>query len=267
MPRLLFLLISHCNSEDILDVAQLMNQLCIKFKGDAANALDASLLPFLRKCHYLSNNIVGSSGIEINTGEMDAPAHLRIEQLQIQKLSYVVLQHAVVHRATALLLSPTNISSLEPILQSMSEGAIRVEDPLMKKTCLVFFRELLDQWVKEGNERINDISAKPPDYVIQGYIRFVCDVLVPGMIQLFLSSTNCGFNVEDANHFRCLVEFAGTLEILKNRLPDVYYQDVLVSKLSMQASLSQSIMEGFRSASSRKEFEVCLKALIQTRPQ
>jgi exportin-T len=53
MPRLLYLLIAHCTTEDVLDVAQLFNQLCIKFKANAIPAMDAALLPFLQKCHAL----------------------------------------------------------------------------------------------------------------------------------------------------------------------------------------------------------------------
>ena len=144
MPRLLFLLISNCTADDILDTSQVINQLCIKFKSNAAAAIDASLLPFLKKCTYLSTMIVNESSAA--NSDVVAP-HLLTEKLSVQKLSYSVLQHVVVYRATAILLSSSNISSLEAILQTMSDGAINVVDPVMKKSCLVFFRELLDQWI------------------------------------------------------------------------------------------------------------------------
>jgi exportin-T len=260
-PRLVFLLISHCTAADILDVSQLMNQLCIKFRADAIGALDTSLLPFLQKCYCLSSSVVDTSSNGMSQGEMDAP-HLRTEQLSIQKLSFSVLQHIVVHRATAILLSPTNISGLETILQTLSNGAITAEDPVMKKSCLVFFRELLDQWVAEADGTYKGRSfVVPPDYVIQGFVRFFCDVLVPGMLDVFFSK-NSSFNVDDANHFRCLAEFSGMLEILKNRLPDVYSREVLDTKLSIQIGVSQPMVEAFRSANTRKEFEACFKAII-----
>jgi exportin-T len=264
MPRLLSLLISHCNTEDILDVCQLMNQLCIKFKSNAAAAIDGSLLPFLQKCTYLSQSIVSNSSAPTTQNDIMAP-HLLTEKLSVQKLSYSVLQHVVVHRATATLLSPTNVSSLEYILETMGEGAIFVEDPVMKKSCLVFFGELLDQWIKGSNGTCKEATTEvPPDDIVHGFIRYFCDILVPGMLQAFLAKDN-RFNPDDASNFRCIGEFSGMLEIVKNHLPDVYHQQIMASKIAVHASTSKSLMEAFCLASSKKDFETCFKALIENK--
>ena len=61
-------------------------------------------------------------------------------------MGYIVLHHLVLHRATPVLLSPTNDGSLENILQTMSHAAIHVEDASVKRTCIRFFRELVEQW-------------------------------------------------------------------------------------------------------------------------
>ena len=267
MPRLLFLLIQHCTAEDILDVSQLINQLCIKFKANATCALDSNLLPYLQKCHHISNTIgVDTGAPEHQQGQdVEVAPHLRTEQLSIQKLSYAVLNHIVSNDVTAVLISPTNISSLEAILQSMSEGAVSVEDPLMKKTCLIFFRLLLNQWVTTtimtvGNGGNNVDSSDVPDYIVQGYVQFICDVLVPGMLQFFLRNDGI-FNINDANSFRLLVEFSCILEILKTRLPEIFGN--VVDKTIQQLALPLPMVEGFRLASTRKEFEDCLKGIIQ----
>jgi len=264
MPRLLFLLIQHCNTEDILDVSQLMNQLCIKFKTKSVCALDSNLLPFLQKCHHLSNTLVTQNitSQECLQGHDVAVApHLRTEQLSIQKLSYAVLNHIVSNGVTAVLLSSTNVSSLEVILQSMSEGAIKVEDPLMKKTCLIFFRMLLDQWVPNPNGASNGSSGDgAPNFVIQGYVTIVCDVLIPGVFQHFLR-TDGTFNINDANDFRLVQEFARILEILKTRIPEVLGN--AVNRISMQIKMPAPMADGFRTASNKKEFENCFNALIR----
>lgn len=257
MPRLLFLLIQNCTAEDILDVSQLINQLCIKFRAKALSSLDTNILSFLHKCHHLSNTIAVDKSIaedqQLDQNVVIAP-HLRTEQLSIQKLSFAVMNHVVANDVTAVLLSPTNVSSLEAILQSMSEGAVNVEDPLMKKTCLIFFRLLLDQWVGNNSSQIGESSA--PDYVVHGYVTFLSDVLIPGMLRFFLR-TDGTFNVSDANYFRLLVEVSRILEILKSRLPDS------LGRIAVQMQLPPSVAEGFCSATSRKEFEECLKAWIQ----
>ncbi len=252
MPRMLFLFIQNCNTDDILDVSQLINQLCIKFRAKALSSLDTNILSFLEKCHHLANTIAVDRSIT-NNAQQDPNApiapHLRTEQLSIQKLSFAVMNHIVANDVTAVLLSPTNVSNLEAILQVMGEGAINVEDALMKKTCLIFFRLLLDQWVGNAN-------GSAPDYVVHGYVTFLCDVLVPGILQFFLRADGA-FNVVDANYYRLVVEVAGILEILKNRLPDT------LGRIANQMQLPPPLAEGFCSSTSRKEFEEYLKGWIR----
>jgi exportin-T len=260
MPQILYLLIAHCTTEDILDVSQLFNQLCIKFKANAIPALDAALLPFLQKCHTLATISTAAP----TTSDTVAP-HLRIEQLSIHKLTFAVLQHIVSYGAEAIFLTQTNVSSLESILQSMKDGAIHVEDPIMKKTCLVFFKELLRQWVGSAGNGKGDANGSPstaPSYVVEGYVRFLSDVLIPGVL---LSFWKDNFNCDDANQWRSVSELAGIFEILQERLPNVYYQEILVGKLTNTFGCPTSLVEGFRVASNRKEIETCLKQLITSR--
>uniref|UniRef100_A0A7S2EQA5 Exportin-T n=1 Tax=Ditylum brightwellii TaxID=49249 RepID=A0A7S2EQA5_9STRA len=56
MPSFLALLIEHCNAEDVLDVSQLLNQLCAKFGPIAVPALDAAALPFFAKMPFSGNH-------------------------------------------------------------------------------------------------------------------------------------------------------------------------------------------------------------------
>ncbi|KAL3925244.1 MAG: hypothetical protein SGILL_000542 [Bacillariaceae sp.] len=266
MPRLLFLLISYCSAEDILDVSQLINQLCIKFKSDAAGAVDGSLLPFLKKCTYLANAIVSESSAPSAETGVVAP-HLLTEKLSVQKLSYSVVQHVVVYRVTAILLSPTNVSSLEAILKTMSSGAINVADPVMKKSCLVFFRELLDQWIMDSNGAYKEtLAIVPPENIVKGFVGYFCDTVVPGVLAVFLAGDD-SFDAEDAYNFRCVQEFSGMLEIIKNRLPDIYYQQILASRIAEHVAALPSLAEGFRSANTGKDFEACFKSLIQQKRQ
>jgi len=261
MPRLLFVLIQNCTAEDILDVSQLMNQLCIKFRAKALSSLDNNLLPFLQKCHHLSNAIVYDKGTnpdqQHDRNAAIAP-HLRIEQLSIQKLSYAVMNHIVSNDVSGVLLTATNVSNLEAILQSMSEGAINVEDPLMNKTCLIFFRQLVDQWVGETSGGHDDSmnSGSVPNYIVNGYITFICDVFIPGMLQSFLRADSI-FNINDANSFRLVAEVAWILEILKSRLPDS------LGRIAAHIQIPPPIAEELKSASIRKDFEGCLKGWIQ----
>lgn len=257
MPQILYQLIAHCTAEDILDLSQLFNQLCIKFKAKAVPALDAALLPFLQKCHTLATTSTASPA----TSDTVAP-HLRTEQLSIHKLTFAVLQHIVSYGAEAVFLTQTNVSSLETILQSMKDGATHVEDPTMKKTCLVFFKELIRQWVapdENGTGDADSASSTAPNYVVEGYVRFLSDILIPGVLLSFLKDS---FNFEDANQWRSVSELAAVFQILHEKLPQVYYQEILVGKLSNTFGCPTSLVEAFRVASTRKETETCLKQFI-----
>ena len=130
MPPFLDLLITHCTNQDVLDVSHLLNQLCSKFKGRAIDAVDPAVSPFLRKCYSL----MPTFDEVVDHG--DIPPHLLTEQLSIKKISYAFLQHVATYQVTQVLLSSNNIGSIEQVLQYMSEGALNVQEPILKKTCI-----------------------------------------------------------------------------------------------------------------------------------
>ena len=244
MPRFLQLLIEHCTAEDVLFVAQLFNQLCIKFKERAVEGLDAALLPFLRKCQSLvpsEDEIAGS----------DIPPHLRTVQLSIKKLTFVVLQHIVTHNATAVLTSQTNVGSFELYLQTMSEGAIRESDPVVKKTCIRFFRELVDQWAGRSD---NDLYRR-------GLMNYVSQSFVPGIIHVIMEPS---FDERDALQARNVSELASVFFLIKMRSDtEDYFTHGVLAALNGGGRVPANILEAFRTASSAKEMESCLHEMLK----
>jgi exportin-T len=252
MPRFLLLLIQHCTTDDIQDVAQLLNQLSIKFGTEAIGALDPVIVPFLRKCHEL----VPSTGEVVATN--DIPPHLQTEQLSIKKLTFTVMQHVATYRLSPVLLSPTNAGSLELVLQTMSEAAIHVEDSVVKKACTTFFRELVDQWINDGrsNEAICSVRA--------GFLHFVLQVYIPGMLQCMLGPV---FDHEDALQARNVNEFANTLFILKSRVPaDEFEQNVIRGALASSGCPPQ-VLDAFGQVTSQQEMELCLRETLKVLKQ
>jgi hypothetical protein len=213
VQRYLYLLIDHCTDEDILFVSQLMNQICIKFKVEAVPVLDGALLPFLRKCQRLlpENEVLSDVG---NGHGATAPPHLPTEQLSLQKLTFVVLQHIVSYSVTPILVSPTNLGSLESILQTMSDGALYVPDPIVKKTCIKFFRDLLEEWAvtatcpSDGSSNNNEQQQQQQEVYQRGLLVFLIQHLIPGM---FVCLFRRDFDELDATHSRVVQEFAHVL--------------------------------------------------------
>jgi exportin-T len=219
----------------------MINQCCIKFKQEATPALDAALLPFLRKCHTLMPSA--------ENGEI-AP-HLETERLSVKKLSYVVLQHVVTHRATAVLLTPRNTPNIEEVLKIMSGGALDVEEPVIKKTCIQFFRELIDQW----GPQVNGANGFE-----RSYIRYVYESFCPGMLKCFLSPS---FDETDAMQSRSINEFAQLLFSLKtSRGADEFTQCVIVGCLQ-KIGCPPHVLDAFQTASEAKQVELCLKETIK----
>jgi hypothetical protein len=246
IPQFLYLLIEHATAEDILFVSQLFNQTCIKFKQDAVPVIDGSLLPFLRKCHSLVP-------AQEEVADTDIPPHLRTEQLSIQKLVFVVLQTIVMQGATAVLTSPTNAGSLETVLQTMSDGAIYAADPVVKKSCLRFFRDLIDQWAGP--------NANGQDFYRRGLLTFVCQTFVPGMLQSLLSPS---FDETDAMLSRTVSDFASVLISVKTKSgTDELYQAMLTN-LNADGRFPAHVLEAFRGANSVEAVEACLKEIFRT---
>jgi hypothetical protein len=169
IPRFLPPLIQYCTPDDCTFVAQVFDQLCIKFKSDAAVAIDSSLLPFLAKCQSMTP-------ITTEVAGSDIPPHLQTEQLATQKLGFRVLQHIVLHNVTTVLFSPANGGSLESILRSVAEGAVYVTDPVVRRSCLKIFLELTDQWV---------VQKEAADNFQRGLLTILYQTVIPGVVFSF----------------------------------------------------------------------------------
>ena len=198
IPFILQLLVQWSTCDDILFVAQILNQLCIKFKQNAIPAIDGTIIPFLEKCQSLVPTL---QDIVYDSAIAGLPPHIETEQLAIRKLSYVVLQHIVTNQVTGVLFSSVNIGHLEAILRLMYDGVICVPDPTVKKTCLRFFRALIEQ-----------AKTIPPPTIEanlryeHGILVFIGENVIPKTLQFLITSSNRRQYINDANGTRVTAE-------------------------------------------------------------
>lgn len=251
-PKFLRILVAHCDNDDILSVSQVINQLCIKFKNKAMPVIDTSLLLFLQKCNSLA-----LAQEEAATGSNHIPPHLRTEQLQIQKLAFTVLQHVVCYEATLVLISPTNASSFEMILKTMSDGAVLVNDPVIRKTCVRFFRELISQWTAPVtvNDGVDNVYRS-------GLLTFFCQSFVP---DVFASMMHPDFDSRDANQARVVTEYAQALSVIKfnSETAEMYQQ--CVGTMQSRVPFPPELQEAFGRASNASEIEACLQQILKAK--
>ena len=90
----------------------------------------------------------------------------------------------------------------------MSEGALNVQEPILKKTCIMFFRELVDQWAADGRMPNEQVA------VHRGFNQFIGDTIVPGLIKSILDSS---FNEKDAMQARSVTQVAKLLSVLREK--------------------------------------------------
>lgn len=247
MPAFLALLITHCTNQDVIDVSHLLNFICSKFKDDAIGAVDAAVSPFLRKCYSLMPNIdevVGQGGI---------PPHLLTEQLSIKKLSYAFLQHVVTYQVTPVFVSSNNISSFEQILRFMSDGAINVQDPVLKKSCIMFFRELVEQWAADGSMPSEHLALQ------RGLVQFVSETVVPGLIKSMLDPS---FDETDAMQARNVAQLAKLLAVLREKRGAVEFEQVFITNVLMRVQCPEGIIAVFRSEPNASGMEKALREMF-----
>lgn len=257
MPSFFAPLLSYCTLEDdVLDVSQLINQLCIKFKEKAVASVDSAILPFLQKVLALQ---LGGSDMNGSHNGISPPPHLITEQLSIRKQAFATLQHIAVHNASAVFYSETNVASFGDFLQLMNDGATSVPDPVMKKVCTQFFCELIIQWGCVNGQP----NQVPPTHVNNAFFDFVYGVFVPGMIRSILDNA---FNFKDALNNRVLTEFGRALWFLKqSHRGNAEFQSRVVELLVLGDGAggrieSPEIAIGFQNVTCGKDMVLVLKA-------
>jgi len=247
MPQFLDTLIDCCDEIDIPDVAQILYQLCIKLKEKARPVIDGATLPFLRKCHTLIQRSTIDS--DLNT----IPSHLLTEQFAIRKLIFIFLHQVVSNKCSHILLSATNAASLGDILRTMGDGAIFVEDPVVKKTCLQFFRELVDQWAGLCPVQ-REICISVTEFLQYFFVSFV-----PGMMGCMLKKS---FDEQDAMQNRNVREMGVIFSLIKQKCSPNEFEQKVVRDIIVGYHCPANIISGFLQAINSDQMESCLKALL-----
>ena len=268
LPQFLHTLIGNCTAEDVINVSQLLNQICTKYKRDGATNIDGAFTPFIQKCqsliHSLQEEIPNPAQHHADKYEnKHAPqilSHIEIETLSIRKLIYSLIHHIVSNHISYVLLSPSNLPNLEDILKLLHAGAIEVKDSGIMKSSIICFKELMVEWgnddVMKNGDFVN-LGCKPDQYrVVQnGLIFFIFQQVLPGLMKCIL---NPSFRVTDAMNARNLNEIA--LLILKVKqlhgLND--FENYFISQTLVNLNCPNAILVNFREANEVQNVRKCM---------
>jgi len=250
IPHFLSSLIQYSTQEDIIDVSQLLNQLCIKFHTSAISIINLSLKPFLLKCRALlpdNGSLSGSTAL----------SHIQLETLAIQKCIYITLQHIITHSLTPVLVSEENIGILEEIIQTMKLGAVSIaQDATLNKTCIIFFQDLFQQWARGSDATAPSTTTTTVSTEVQSsFLNFVFADLMPAMINFILDPS---FKERDALQARNVTEIAKFLCLVKDcRTPDF-------EAWVLRMNCPEEVKAGLTRSKCAKDMRECLKYLMKT---
>ena len=135
----------------------------------------------------------------------------------------------------------------------MSEGAVNVQDPTMKKTCITFFRELVDQWAADG--------SIPSEHIViqRGFNQFISETIVPGLTKSILDPS---FNENDAMQARNVTQVAKLLSVLREKRGDTEYEQIFIGNVLARLQCPGEIITAFRGARNDKEIEKILREML-----
>jgi hypothetical protein len=155
-----------------------------------------------------------------------------------------------------VLLSPTNAPHFQTMLQIVSDGAVRVTDPVVRKTCLRFFRELLEQFSQQSTNTINIDDYR------RGLFVFVSQSLVPGVFSSLLSHP---WNPKDANQASMIAEFGRLLSAVKafSQSDESYRQFVTGMSSIVPSSMPPPDWEAFQNVSNSEGIEAFLHEVLR----
>ena len=221
-------LMVHCDSADVIEVVQLANQLCLAFQDRMLPALDPNLVPFLRRVFELMPPPAG--------GELSAP-HEATERASVQRLYFLFLNHIVSNKLAPVLVSPTNASHFEQVLNSIVQGLVEGPEPAIMKSCLAIITLLVQQW-QLGAEGDVDLAVR------LAFHDFVVRKVLPAAVA---SLRTPSFDARDANSNRYAAEIASLLFGLASaRGPELVR--VLVDEVLPPLALPPSAVQGLAAA-------------------
>jgi len=167
----------------LASLAQLFNQIMIKFGEKVVTQVEGVLLVFL-----------GRYGEMVPAADEGSSGQVELERAGIRKLYMLCLQHVVSNNCARALTSERNKGEFWNILAMMMQGVL-TEEMSVKKSNMQFFTNLCKSGA--GDE---------------AYWEFVMQQLLVQVVMMMMESK---WNVKDAQCSRVAGEFAGLLVVCK----------------------------------------------------
>jgi hypothetical protein len=134
----------------------------------------------------------------------------------------------------------------------MRDGAV-LQDAVVKKSCLRFFKELTIQWLDKTS------CPQGVSRIRVGFVNFVVQDLIPNVLKTMVAAS---FDHNDAMQYRSLREMSHILLNVKDSVDTDEFKQEVVAKSLMPLRCPVSIATDIEDASDAQTIEVCLKDML-----
>ncbi|CCI50670.1 unnamed protein product [Albugo candida] len=196
-------LMLHCESQEVVEIVQLLNQLIIKFKKEFKSFMELYAIQFMQ---HLWSVMPTEDAIVTRTdnGSVVKNSH-QLEREQTLKYLYLFMLHLVLHELDDIFLSCSNRSHLEAIFTIVLEGCSYTTDLQINRTCYTIAHQVGSRWL--GLSECSSDSF--PAEVKAWYSQWLAEKFTPSV---FSFAQKEHFNPEDAQSMLVVKEMALLLQ-------------------------------------------------------
>lgn len=245
-------LMASCESSDVIEVVQLLDQLIIKYKHALFPFFEELTMGFIQ--HLCELMPARNASTESETKDAS-----QLERESIQKYLFAFMLHLVMHQLESVYISPRNVAQLENVLRLVLEGCADVTDANINRACFTIAHELASRWLLLTPPPVSEITPSAECKAL--FTRIVVQEFTPAM---FTVTKRYHFNASDMQCAAMMKEIAVLQEVLVKSLGNEYLaflRDAYLPSVGCPPELAASYSEQVASAD-RKVIQNAYKALV-----
>ncbi|GBG87187.1 hypothetical protein CBR_g44922 [Chara braunii] len=243
LPIAIQQLLVDCESRDLFEFIQLMNQLVNKFKGAMMGILNEVVRIVLgRVFEFLSEGIT-SDGLAANTEEVR-------ERRELQRIYFTFLQSITANDLSSVFITPQNSGCLNDVVSSLLQGACDHAEVPVRKICVQALIRLASEWCEQPEK-------------VPGFRRFIIEKFVTECC--LYSTLRNTFDLRDANTVSLLGEIAVALKTVYLKCGDeflVHMRSVALPTVHCPDNMADEYCQRLQNSDTR-ELRSVLKTVIE----
>ncbi|CAK9290844.1 unnamed protein product [Gordionus sp. m RMFG-2023] len=234
--------------KNVSEIIPLLNQVTTKFKKNAPSLINALFMPLVTVIFELLNKPL----------DADSDPHEIRERLSLQRSYYSFLSHLINQNNMVGVLVDQGEQNMKLIIESIIQGVIECQDPIVQKSCFMLLRKWVDLWMNSSDPSNSKPSTNNLNLDSISFSRFVYSTIFPAC---FSAPLKMSFDLKDAQTIQALNECALCFQLI-HRKGSSEFENVLVNQIFPSMNITNpTIQQQFVTAlrSDIKSFKTFLK--------